>query len=709
MTARSTTAALALAYFEAGWHPIELPAGAKAPPPEGRTGYGGSDLTEAEIRAAEWVGNIGLRMPPDVIGLDVDAYHGGDATLARLLTKCGPLPPTWIAHSGRNDGSGIRLFRVPVGFAWVTSLPGIEIIQRGHRYTLVFPSIHPEGRPYGLVDQTEATFTTEFPAVEDLPELPWPWIAELSRARMGDVDRPSQAAAPDDVEVFLTEHNRADQPSYVGVILADFDERWRGGHSRHDNMTHALIWAMECVRAGIASGRPTVDLLAAAWLTAVSPDARRAQIASPQRTTEFAAMLRHAVGKVSGKAEAEMRKFHDDIAGPTMNVASPNGHGEVTAVDRLASRTRPNILTADCLDVRPAPQLIRGWFPRAEVCIVAGKPSAGKGVVLVDIIARATRGDDMPNGDRLLGAFSSAVICLPGEDSANEWARRLTVAGAVLDRVMLVETTVDAAGAEHPIGMATVAVVVEDLARGGAELIALDSFTGLTNTVGFDTNKGEVRAVLDTLSALARAWNVTIVLIHHTRKAQGDPLDVLQGNTQIGAASRSVLVAVEERGDDGTEPDVRLFGVAKLNGSKRSAPVGYRTVGAWLSHSDGAPMRDDRGDIAYIPRVEWVKDRTFTQGELIAASNGSVIRSGGRDKEAADVLAGGPMKSTDYIEAMAEAGYSAEQARRARERVGRTIQYDGHHWTYPVAMSAAAAKKAIVTATTPDGNAPSEP
>jgi hypothetical protein len=698
----TTAAQAALAYHEAGWHPIELPAGAKGPPPEGRTGYGGNDMTTAEVEAAAWVGNVGLRMPPDVIGLDVDVYRGGDRTMRELFARCGELPATWISHSGRNDGSGIRYYRVPVGLAWVAGLAGIDIIRQNHRYAAAAPSVHPDGRPYGWVDQNELAFTQEIPRVEDLPELPWPWIRELSRARQGDTEGPVQAAEPDEVEAFLTGHNRADQPGYVGVILAHFDERWRAGHSRHDSMTHALLWAMETVRAGIASGRPTVDLLAAAWIEAVSPDARRAQIASPARTTEFAAMLRHAVGKVAGKPEAEMRKFHDDIAGVPMNVPSPNGLGEVTAVDRLASRTRPNILTADCLDVRPAPQLIRGWFPRAEVCIVAGKPNAGKGVVLADIIARGTRGDDMPNGDRLLGAFTSAVVCLPGEDSANEWARRLTVAQALLDRVMLVETTVDDAGGEHPVNMATAALVVEDLARGGAELIALDSLTGLTNTQGFDTNKGEVRAVLDALSTLARAWNVTIVLIHHTRKAGGDPLDVLQGNTQIGAASRSVLVAVEERGDDGAEPDVRLFGVAKLNGSKRSAPVGYRTVGAWLSHPDGAPMRDDRGDIAYIPRVEWVKDRTFTQGELIAASNGSVIRSGGRDKDAADILALGPMRSTDYLAAMAEAGYSTEQARRARERVGHTIQHDSHWWTYPASMSAAEAKQAIVCSEIPD-------
>ena len=59
-------------------------------------------------------------------------------------------------------------------------------------------------------------------------------------------------------------------------------------------------------------------------------------------------------------------------------------------------------------------------------------------------------------------------------------------------------------------------------------------------------------------------------------------------------------------------------------------------------------MRDDRGDVAQVPKVEWITDRTFTQGELIAASNGTVLRSQGRDQIAAEILAGRPMLSTEF-------------------------------------------------------------
>ena len=76
---------IAVRYHKAGWHPFPLPPGSKGPPPEGRTGYEGTDFTEAELDSLDWTGNIGLRMPDGIIGLDVDAYRGGRDTLREMF------------------------------------------------------------------------------------------------------------------------------------------------------------------------------------------------------------------------------------------------------------------------------------------------------------------------------------------------------------------------------------------------------------------------------------------------------------------------------------------------------------------------------------------------------------------------------------------------------------------------------------------------
>lgn len=186
-------------YRQAGWHgtlPLGSRPGVKYPPPSGWTGHGAPYPSAADVAA--WMEthgdrNIGLRMPPGVIGLDVDDYKDktGAATLAELEAKLGPLPPTWVS-SARPAPSGIRFYRVPTDppINW----PGeagkfIEIIQPGHRYAVVWPSTNPEaaGAEYGWHFQHRTAKRDEYgeavvypPKPFTLPMLPVRWIEGLA-------------------------------------------------------------------------------------------------------------------------------------------------------------------------------------------------------------------------------------------------------------------------------------------------------------------------------------------------------------------------------------------------------------------------------------------------------------------------------------------------------------------------------------------------
>jgi hypothetical protein len=180
----------AMTYLSRGWAPLPLPARRKEEPPTGWTGHGAPWPSGADV--AEWAANgsgacnIGIRMPDDVIGIDVDDYDdkGGAKTLAGLEARLGPLPPSPRSTSRPDDPvSGIRFYRVPGGRHWHDPGPGIEVIQHTYRYAVVAPSIHPEGRVY-LWLAPDGTLTNG-PAVTDLPELPSPWVDDLSREAGG--------------------------------------------------------------------------------------------------------------------------------------------------------------------------------------------------------------------------------------------------------------------------------------------------------------------------------------------------------------------------------------------------------------------------------------------------------------------------------------------------------------------------------------------
>jgi hypothetical protein len=141
----------AAAYRAAGWvGTLPLPAGQKFPPPSGYTGDGGiwpsdQDITAWSNRASDDF-NLALRLPENLIGIDVDAYDDkpGAATLADAEARWGALPSTYIS-SARDGVSGIRLYRIPTGLDWPNVVgPGIETVRYGHRYVVAAPSINPK-------------------------------------------------------------------------------------------------------------------------------------------------------------------------------------------------------------------------------------------------------------------------------------------------------------------------------------------------------------------------------------------------------------------------------------------------------------------------------------------------------------------------------------------------------------------------------------
>ena len=179
-------------YWAAGWRGVfPLKPRTKKPPPDGVTGEHGVDPSYADLYAwsegPEAAGNIGLRLPRHVIGIDVDNYGDkvGGVTLTASEERWGALPETWRSTS-RDDGvSGIRFYRVPEGLAWPGEIkPDIEIIQHRHRYAVAAPSIHPDtGNTYRWVNPA-GVVSTALPDPDALPLLPDAWVEGLTRGEM---------------------------------------------------------------------------------------------------------------------------------------------------------------------------------------------------------------------------------------------------------------------------------------------------------------------------------------------------------------------------------------------------------------------------------------------------------------------------------------------------------------------------------------------
>lgn len=230
------------AYRKAGWPSVlPLPARQKKHPPVGYTGR------EAKIPSYpdmySWAeempdGNVCLRLPENVIGIDVDHYDGkdGGGTLQRHIDQFGELPATWITGSRTDGVSGIRLYRVPVGLQWPGDLGGgIEIIQSRHRYAIVWPSIHPKtGQTYNWRTESTAAGLQTIPSVEDLAELPDAWVAGLTGGLTAKNIQAADLAHPEAVK-WLQDHGQGTQCRQVEQAVNGYiNELASGARSRHE-------------------------------------------------------------------------------------------------------------------------------------------------------------------------------------------------------------------------------------------------------------------------------------------------------------------------------------------------------------------------------------------------------------------------------------------------------------------------------------------
>jgi P4 family phage/plasmid primase-like protien len=170
------------------------------------TGRGAPWPDDAQLD--QWVesmprANVGLRLPDDVLGVDVDAYNGrvGAETVDWFETQLDEqLPPTWISTS-RTDGSGsgIRLYRVPPGLDWKSDLgrgSNVEIVRHGHRFAVVWPSVHPDTQGTYRWYAPGWVLSESVPQVADLAFLGPRWVEALQVGGAGR-DRSGAHSAED--------------------------------------------------------------------------------------------------------------------------------------------------------------------------------------------------------------------------------------------------------------------------------------------------------------------------------------------------------------------------------------------------------------------------------------------------------------------------------------------------------------------------------
>lgn len=340
------------------------------------------------------------------------------------------------------------------------------------------------------------------------------------------------------------------------------------------------------------------------------------------------------------------------------------------------------IATTRLSDVEPRPVewLWPGRLPKGKLVVLDGDPGAGKSTLALDIAARLSTGSPMPDGHRLDGPAS--VILLSAEDGADDTIRpRLDAAGGDPSRVILLDgcwcpaedEKADEWHLRPPDLPLDLPVLAQTIRREKAVLVVIDVLNAFLSSKVDGHRDQDIRGALAPLAKVAVDTNCCIVVVRHLNKGGGsNPLYRGGGSIGIIGAARVGMLAAGDP-DDETR---RVLAVTKCNVAKIAPALAYRLVDA-----------PEHG----CARISWDGATSHSAADLLAIAP----LPGDDEQDAAgvlaEVLADGPCWVKDAIDRMAEAGFSKDQAKRAKGKlkvhsvkVGKPGDADsGWRWELP--------------------------
>lgn len=315
------------------------------------------------------------------------------------------------------------------------------------------------------------------------------------------------------------------------------------------------------------------------------------------------------------------------------------------------------LIAAATLNPEPIRWLWPGWLARGKLHVLAGAPGTGKTTIATHLAACVSAGRALPSGFR---PQRGSVLIWSGEDDpADTLVPRLIAAGADLARVRFVGEVCEN-GKRYPFDPAR-NVPKLAAAVAGMDDVVLLIVDPLVSAVSGDSHKNaEVRHGLAPLVELAGRLGAALLgITHYSKGTQGrDPLERVSGSLAFGAVARLVFGTVKQKAEEG-QPQRMMLARAKSNIGPDGGGFTY------------AIEQTELPSCIATSRIVWGAAVEGTARELLADPEPD---DASHDGDAAaflrDLLADGQRTAREIFRDAENAGYSRDQMKRAKRRVG---------------------------------------
>ena len=267
-------------------------------------------------------------------------------------------------------------------------------------------------------------------------------------------------------------------------------------------------------------------------------------------------------------------------------------------------RDEPNLklINMEQVEVEKIDWLLYPFIPFGKVTIVQGDPGEGKTTMVLQIIAKLTKGEAvLPSGSdepalegKTMALEPVNVIYQTAEDGLGDTIKpRLLSAGADCSRVMVIDDN------DQALTMMD-ARLEEAIIKTKARLVVLDPIQGFLGAAVDMHRANEIRPLMKRIAVLAEKYHCAIILIGHMNKnSNGKSSYRGLGSIDFQAAARSVLIV----GRIKDEPEIRVVCHVKSSLAPEGKSIAFRLdkdtgfewIGEYDISADDLLSGDNRG------------------------------------------------------------------------------------------------------------------